>query len=120
MTVGELITDLSHRDPGQALAISSVEELFIVKQEAKLGVENPGPVLSNRDQILREKAELMGVDTPSLKEGLLVCLKTGGPLMMVEDTRSEVDVLSTVWFVDGKCYRDAFHRDSLNIFVQVV
>ena len=55
MTVGELIAALSHRDPSQALAIASVEELFIVpSKETKLeGPKNPGPVPSKRQEILR-------------------------------------------------------------------
>lgn len=49
-------------------------------------------------------------------EGTLVCLKTGGPLMTVEDTRTDGNV-ATVWFTDGICHRDAFHPLHLNAFV---
>lgn len=51
-----------------------------------------------------------------LPEGTLVCLKTGGPLMTVEDIRGD-GVVATVWFMDGKCHRDGFHPEHLNAFI---
>lgn len=42
------------------------------------------------------------------KEGALVCLKIGGPLMAVEDIRSD-GIVGTVWIVDGEVHRDGFH-----------
>ena len=106
MTVGELIAALSHRDPSQALAISSMEELFIVpSKEAKLGV-------------MKLEADDKLSPPLRLKGGSLVCAKTGGPLMTIEDIRSD-GIAAVVWFNDGKCYRDAIHPDSLNFFIQV-
>lgn len=49
-------------------------------------------------------------------EGTLVCLKTGGPLMTTEETRSD-GIVATVWFVAGIVYRDAFHPKHLNAFI---
>jgi uncharacterized protein YodC (DUF2158 family) len=48
-------------------------------------------------------------------EGTLVCLKTGGPLMTVEDIRFD-GFVGTVWFQDGICHRDSFHPVHLNAF----
>lgn len=112
---------------------------------AKLETRNPGPVESKRNQIVQGPSQPLrpmtedddkpaplttievhrviagvGADREPLREGALVCAKTGGPLMTVEDIRDQDNgIMSVVWFVDGKCYRDAFHRNSLNVFVQV-
>lgn len=49
-------------------------------------------------------------------EGTLVCLKTGGPLMTVEDVRSD-GCVGTVWFSDGEVHRDGFHPSHLNVLM---
>lgn len=64
MTVGELIAELSHRASGQALAISSVDELFVTKTEAKLR-EHPGSVPSKRRQIITEAVAPLPYKDPS-------------------------------------------------------
>lgn len=55
------------------------------------------------------------MNTPYL-EGTFVCLKTGGPLMTVEETRND-GIVATVWFVGCVCYRDAFHPAHLTALV---
>lgn len=49
-------------------------------------------------------------------EGTAVSLKHGGPLMTVEDFRTD-GMVATVWFADGQPRRDAFHPDSLIAWV---
>ena len=51
---------------------------------------------------------------PPLPEGTLVCLKTGGPLMTVEQVRHD-RIVATVWMVDGVVHRDGFAREHLNV-----
>lgn len=50
---------------------------------------------------------------PTFKEGDVVSRRTGGPLMTVEDSRSD-DLVATVWFdVDGHVCRDCFALNTL-------
>ena len=51
-----------------------------------------------------------------LEEGTLVCLKTGGPLMTVEDILSG-GLVATVWFSNGEIHRDTFDRAHLNVLI---
>lgn len=46
-------------------------------------------------------------------EGRVARLKTGGPFMVVEDTRN--DAVPCVWFVGETVCRDAFHHLALDI-----
>ena len=55
-------------------------------------------------------------DSTTFPEGMLVCLKTGGPLMTVENIRDD-GIVATVWFLNGVVCRDAFHPQHLNAFV---
>lgn len=46
------------------------------------------------------------------KEGALVILKSGGPVMVAEADQGGT-VISCVWFDGEKCVRDGFHVDAL-------
>lgn len=121
MTVGELIAGLSHREPSQVTTVTNIEDLFAIKPETKLEGSKPGLVPDKRHEILSSSTnfqvrEYEGKNT--LMDGAFVCAKSGGPLMTVEDLRSD-GIVAVVWFVDGQCHRDVLHRDNLNIFVRI-
>lgn len=46
------------------------------------------------------------------KEGSIVALNTGGPLMTVELINDD-KLISTVWFVNADLHRDAFSHEQL-------
>lgn len=46
------------------------------------------------------------------KEGMLVQLRSGGPLMTVEDIRHDF-YIATAWFEDATLHRDAFAPEDL-------
>ena|ERR1700740_1688890 len=100
---------------------------------------NPGPVPSKRHELL-QGPEPVGVMTeageqppPPLKlkevgtplerkdpsadqpfpNGVLVCLKSGGPIMTVEGVGPD-GMVAAVWFVDGQCHRDAFYPGAIS------
>lgn len=47
-------------------------------------------------------------------ESCVVRLKTGGPFMIVEDTRRD-DAVACVWFAGETACRDAFHHLALEL-----
>lgn len=51
-----------------------------------------------------------------LAEGTLVQLKTGGPVMTVEDIRRD-GIVATVWFDGATLRRDGFHLVQLRVLV---
>lgn len=53
------------------------------------------------------------------KEGDVVSCKAGGPLMTVEDIRSD-EFVAAVWFdLEGILHRDCFHPDALQKWLLV-
>ena len=46
------------------------------------------------------------------REGMLVALRSGGPLMTVQNVRLDRNI-STVWFDSGALYRDTFAPEDL-------
>lgn len=49
-----------------------------------------------------------------MSEGTQVRLKSGGPVMTVEDTRDSQKLVQCIWFDDAHhVQRDAFHKDAL-------
>ena len=62
--------------------------------------------------------EREAVVQPRFKDGDAVTHITGGPLMTVEDIRTD-DLVSVVWFTAGELHRDAFKADRLQKWVRV-
>lgn len=47
------------------------------------------------------------------KEGSIVALNSGGPLMTIELFDDGGEIVRTVWFVNADLHRDGFLRDQL-------